>query len=36
MLEHWLARRLRRWLPNGSFETYDAPLAETDPLAQKG
>jgi chromosome segregation ATPase len=33
--EHWLARRLRRWLPNGSFEKYDASLPELDPLALK-
>lgn len=34
-VEHWLARRLRRWLPNGSFEKYDAPLPELDPLARR-
>jgi hypothetical protein len=34
-VEHWLTRRLRRWLPNGSFEKYDAPLYELDPLARK-
>ena len=31
--EQWLARRLRRWLPHGSLEKYDAPLPELDPLA---
>jgi hypothetical protein len=34
-VEQWLARRLRRWLPNGSFERYDAPLPELDYLARK-
>ena len=34
-IEQWLARRLRRWLPSGSFEKYDAPLPELDPLALK-
>lgn len=34
-IELWLGRRLRRWLPNGSFEKYDAPLPELDPLAWK-
>ena len=34
-LEHWLARRLHRWLSNGSFAKYDAPLPELDPLAIK-
>jgi uncharacterized protein YciI len=33
--ENWLARRLRRWLPNGSLESYDAPLAELDHLARQ-
>jgi len=33
--ESWLARRLRRWLPLGSLEKYDAPLPELDPLALK-
>ena len=34
-MENWLARRLHRWLPNGSFEKYDAPLPELDPLTSK-
>ncbi len=34
-IELWLGRRLRRWLPSGSFEKYDAPLPELDPLAWK-
>ena len=34
-IENWLARRLQRWLPNGSFERYDAPLPELDLLAHK-
>ena len=33
-VENWLARRLRCWLSNGSFERYDAPLPELDPLAR--
>ena len=33
MVENWLARRLREWLPNGSLEKYDAQLYELDPLA---
>ncbi len=32
-IENWLARRLRRWLPLGSLEKYDASLPELDPLA---
>jgi chromosome segregation ATPase len=32
-IEQWLMRRLRRWLPYGSLETYDTPLPELDPLA---
>ena len=35
MIEHWLARRLGRWLPLGSSEKYDAPLPELDALALK-
>ena len=34
-VEPWLARRLRRWLPDGSLEKYDAPLPELDYLARK-
>ena len=34
-VEPWLARRLRRWLPGGSLERYDAPLPELDHLARK-
>jgi len=34
-VEPWLARRLRRWLADGSLERYDAPLAELDHLARK-
>jgi hypothetical protein len=35
-VEPWLARRLRRWLANGSsLERYDAPLPELDHLARK-
>ena len=34
-VEPWLARRLRRWLPDGSLERYDAPLPELDHLARK-
>ena len=34
-VEPWLARRLRRWLANGSLERYDAPLPELDYLARK-
>ena len=34
-LEPWLARRLRRWLADGSLERYDAPLPELDYLARK-
>jgi hypothetical protein len=34
-IENWLARRLQRWLPNGSFDRYDAPLPELDLLAHK-
>jgi len=34
-VEPWLARRLRRWLPDGSLERYDAPLPELDYLARK-
>lgn len=32
-IEYWLTRRLRHWISNGSFEKYDAPLSELDPLA---
>jgi len=32
-IEHWLARRLGRWLSLESSERYDAPLPELDPLA---
>ncbi len=34
-VEPWLARRLRRWLADGSLERYDAPLPELDYLARK-
>ncbi len=34
-VEPWLARRLRRWLADGSLERYDAPLPELDHLARK-
>jgi hypothetical protein len=35
MIEHWLARRLGRWLSLSSPEKYDAPLPELDALALK-